>query len=160
MANNRFFRRGTTKIWWCPVVVTESAPKVTETTAGTQIVNVADMTGFTYSNSPIATPDLDDTFDSQIPGVDAAEDSVLTIYEPKTGTDTIITTLAKGTTGFALIFYRGIAGAAPAIGDKCETWPVTSTGPARIYGMDAVGARWRTTLTANSRPNINATMVA
>lgn len=161
MPANAFFRRGTTKVWFCPTVASTSlVPTVAEITAGTKLVNIADMSGFSFSNNPITTPDMDSVFDSQIPGVDAAEDSVLTFYEPKTGTDALFATLAKGVTGYIVIFYRGIAGANPAIADKCEVWPIVSSGPRRMYGMDASAARWSVTLSPAAPPNVNVTLAA
>jgi hypothetical protein len=157
MPANAFFRRGTTKVWFAPTVAGAS-PTAAEVNAGTRLVNIADMSGFSFANNPITTPDLDTVFDSQIPGVDAAEDSVITFYEPKTGTDALFTTLAKGVSGFIVIFYRGIAGASPAAADKCELWPVVSSGPRRMYGMDASAARWSVTLSPSAPPNVNATL--
>jgi hypothetical protein len=132
-------------------------------TAGTNLTSggaIADLSGFSFTNSPITTPSLDTVFDSSIPGVDAAEDSVVTFYEPKTGTDANYALLAKGTAGFVVIFYRGLAGATPAAADKCEVWPVTSSGPRRLYGMDATAAKWSVTLSPSAPPSTNAAVIA
>lgn len=163
MPTAAFFRRGTTVVYFCPTIASKAAPAVAELTAGTDLTetdDMADMAGFSFTNSPIQTPTMSSTFNSSIPGEDQTEDSTLTFYEPKTGTDTNIAVLAKGTAGFIVIFYRGIAGASPAAADKCEVWPVVSSGPSRQYGMDATAAKWMTTLTPSSPPNTNATVAA
>ena len=163
MPINAFFRRGTTKVYWAPTIAIKATPTVAEITAGTDLGaggQIADMTGFSFTNSPITTPSLDTVFDASIPGVDAAEDSTLTFYEPKTGTDANMALLAKGTAGYVVIFYRGTAGSTPAAADKCEVWPVVSSGPRRVYGMDASAARWSVTLTPSAPPATNAAVIA
>ena len=160
MAANAFFRRGTTKVWFCPTVAAPAAPTVAELTAGTRLANIADMTGFSFTNQPIGIPDMDSVFTPSIPGEDTTEDSTFTFYEPKTGTDATFATLAKGVVGFVVIFYRGIAGATPVAAEKCEVWPVVSSGPRRLYGMDAAAARWSVTLTPSDPPNTGAAVAA
>lgn len=160
MPTGAFLRKGVTKFYFCPTIAAIAAPTVAELTAGTRLTNIADMAGFSFTNQPIDTPDMDSTFTSKIPGEDQSEDSSFTFYEPKTGTDTNMTVLAKGTAGFIVIFYRGTAGASPAAADKCEVWPVTSSGPARLYTMSAEAAKWQTMLPASSPPSTNATVAA
>jgi hypothetical protein len=163
MPTAAFFRRGITQVVFCPTIGIKATPTMAELTAGTNLTatgNVADMAGFSFTNSPIDTPDMSSVFNSKIPGEDQTEDSTMTFYEPKTGTDASIVTLAKGTAGFIVIFYRGFVGASHAVADKCEVWPVVSTGPARQYGMDATAAKWMTTLTPSSPPSTNAAVIA
>jgi hypothetical protein len=158
MPTAAFYRRGVTRFFFCPTI-TKAAPTVAQVTAGTELVDLADVAGFTFTNQPITTPTMDSTFDSSIPGPDTSDESSVTWYEPKTGTDTNVATLAKGTAGYIVIFYRGTAGASPAIGDKCEVWPIVSAGPNRQYTMGAEAAKMMATLTPSATPNINATLV-
>jgi hypothetical protein len=118
---------------------------------------IADMQGFSFSNSPIATPDLATTFTTNIPGEDTAADSSLIFYEDKT-TNTMQTTLAKGVAGYVVIFFSGTAGANPAVGDKGEVWPVQSTGPYREYSMGNDPARWGVKFAMTAAPNFSATL--
>src|SRR5438309_11085141 len=130
MPNIRFFRRGVSKVYFCPTVAALAAPTAAEVNAGVNLTtDLADLAGFTYANQPIATPDWSDNFDSKIPGVDQPTDGVLHFYE-RTTTNANRTTLAKGVAGFVVIFFAGIAGANPAAGDKAEVWPIPSTGQA------------------------------
>lgn len=119
----RFFRRGVSKIYFLPAVASLTAPTAPEIAAGTDLSGeVADINGFQLTNSPITTPDLSTTFDSQINGPDAASDSSLTFYDDDVST-TIRDALAKGTDGFVLLAPYGSAS-----GKRCEVWPVRVTG--------------------------------
>jgi hypothetical protein len=155
----RFFRRGTTKVYWVPTIASPAlVPAVAEVTAGTNITTeIAAMEGFTFSNSPIPTPDLATTFTTTIPGEDTADNPRITFYEDKT-TNTTQTTLAKGTEGYLVIFYSGIAGATPAAADKAEVWKVISTGPSREYTVGNDPARWMANFTPTKQPNFSATL--
>lgn len=161
MASDRFFRRGRTKVYWVPTIAaTTLIPTVAEVTAGTNMSkDIADMSGFEFENSPINTPDLDSTFTSTIPGEDQASNPSLTFYEKKT-TNTLQATVAKGTSGFLVIFFKGLAGAAPAVADEAEVWPVTSTGPRREYSMGNDPARWMAGFAPSDPPNFNAAIAA
>jgi hypothetical protein len=155
----RFFRRGKTKTFWVPTIASAALiPTAAEVNAGTNMTaSVADIAGFNFSNSPIATPDMASTFTSNIPGEDVAADSTLTFYEDTT-TNTLQTTLAKGVSGYVAIFFAGIAGANPAAADKAEVWPVQSTGPFREYSMGNDSARWGVKFAMTAPPNFSATL--
>ena len=152
MEAGRFFRRGVTKVWWVPTIVVPSAATVAEVTAGQNLSpSIADIAGFNFENQPIPTPDLDDSFTGSIPGEDTAEASALTFYEKKT-TNPHMSTLAKGTPGFVVIFFAGIAGETPAAGDDYDAWPVLSTGKRRLYSMGNDPAQWSCGFTPTGRP--------
>lgn len=155
----KFFRRGRTKVFWVPTIASAALiPTAIEVNAGTNMTaSVADMAGFAFTNSPIPTPTLDATFTTNIPGEDTAEESSLTFYED-TATNTLQTTLAKGTEGNIVIFPTGTAGASPAAGDKAEVWPAQSTGPTREYSMGNDPARWMVRFAMTKAPNFSATL--
>lgn len=155
----KFFRRGKTKIFWVPTIASAAlVPTTAEVNAGTDIsCDVAEMNGFSFANSPIPTPDMCSTFTTSIPGEDTADDSTLVFYE-YSDTNPLHATLAKGTAGHLAIFYKGTAGATPAIGDKAEVWKVTSTGPSREYSAGNDPARWSAKFTATKAPNFDATL--
>ena len=157
----RFMRRGVSRVYHVPTVASATlVPTVAEITAGTELTDdLADLAGFTFSNSPIAVPDWGDNFDSKITGVDTVTDGTLTLYE-KGASNPLRTTLAKGTEAYIAIFFAGTAGAAPAAADKCEVWPVTYSGPAREYTTGAEGAKWSTAAVASARPNVDAALTA
>lgn len=133
----RFFRRGVSAIKFLPSVAGTS-PTRPEITAGTDLTSqVADIEGFQLSNSPIATPDLVSTFDSQINGPDATDDSGLIMYD-LSDSAAIRTALAKGTAGFLIFFPYGDVAA-----KRLEKWPVVSTGVNDQWTLSAEAARYR-----------------
>lgn len=154
----RFFRRGKSKVRFVPTIAaTTLIPTTAETTAGTDLTpSVAELQGFSFSNSPIPTPDLLTTFTPNIPGEDVAEESQILFYEDTT-TNTLQTTLAKGTVGYILIYFAGYPGANPAAGDKSEVWPIQSTGPFREYSTGNDPARWGVKFAMTAAPNFSAT---
>lgn len=155
----RFFRRGTTKVWWVPTVASATlVPTTAEVTAGTDLSpDIAAMEGFSFQNNPISTPDLGTTFTTTIPGEDTADNPSITFYE-LTDVNTLQSTLAKGTSGHLVIFYSGLAGATPAAADKAEVWAVISTGPSREYTVGNDPARWMARFTPTKQPNFSATL--
>jgi hypothetical protein len=155
---DEFFRRGITKIYEVPTV-TAAAPTVAQITAGTDLSDlVSDITGFSFTNSPIPTPKLSTTFTTSVPGEDTTDDSELKFYEKKT-TNPQQAALAKGTSTNIVIFYKGLAGATPAIGDSCDVWPVQSTGPNREYSMGNDAAMWHCGFAPSAEPTQDVALV-
>ena len=143
----RFFRRGVSKIRFCPAVAGTS-PTRPELTAGTDLsAGVAAIGGFSLSNAPIATPDLATSFDSQIDGPDTTDSSTLTFYDDDT-TATIRTALAKGTAGFVILMPYGDV---PT--KRCEVWPVKSTGVNDQWSLDASAAQFQVGFAVTTKPN-------
>jgi hypothetical protein len=157
---SRFFRRGKSKCFWVVTLSSTTSPSAAQVNAGVNMTQpIADITGFEFSNSPIPTPDLSTTFTTTIPGEDTAQEPQIMYYEDDV-TNTLQTTLAKGSTGFVVIFYKGTAGASPASGDRAEVWPVISTGPYREYSMGNDPARWGARFTPSATPVFDALLVA
>lgn len=140
----RFMRKGIVKVWFVPTVASLPAMTTAEQGAGQELGDegLTEVAGFGFTNNPISTPDMDNTFVSQIPGEDTAEQSSLTFYQDDT-TSTIETALAKGTTGYIVFYYNGIAGGAPAAADKYEIFPVTSSAVVRLYSAGNEAAQFR-----------------
>jgi hypothetical protein len=142
----RFYRRGISKTKWAPAVAGTS-PTRAEITAGVDLSpSVSGINGFQFSNSPIATPDLSDSFDSQISGPDTVTDSSLDFYDDDTAT-TIRTTLAKGTVGCMILMPYGDV---PT--KRCEVWRVTSLGVNDAWSLDATAAQFNVQFAVNLRP--------
>lgn len=164
MATNKFFRRGITKVHFVPVIAAPLAtPSLAEIGAGEDLSpDVAEMNGFTFENQPIATPTLDATFTTSIPGEDTSEASSLVFYERQgpAADNPLRALLEKGTTGFIVIFYAGYASGTLAAGDGCEVWPVITTASPRIYDMGNVAATWRTNFTPTATPETDAVAAA
>src|SRR5262252_3737665 len=130
----RFMQKGITRFYFVPTIASTTLTTTTaEVTAGTRLdTQLGEVSGFAFANNPITTPDMSSTFIPNIPGEEKADDSSLKFYEDKT-TNPIRTALAKGTVGFVCIFATGVAGAAPAIADKCDVWPIQIASNVRGY---------------------------
>lgn len=153
---SRFFRRGKSKVYWVPTLASLTSPSAAEINAGTNMTaQVADISGFEFSNSPIPTPDLASTFTSTIPGEDTAQEPQLMFYEDDT-TNALQATLAKGTVGHVVIFYKGTVGASPASADRAEVWRTQSTGPYREYSLGNDPARWGARFAPSTAPTFDA----
>lgn len=150
----RFMRKGVTKVWFVPAITDLTAMTTAEQTAGTELTpQLAEVNGFSFTNNPISTPDMDNQFVSQVTGEDTADQSSMTFYEDDGGADAIQTLLAKGTTGFIVFFYAGTAGASPASGDDYEAWPVTVSAAPRMYSAGNEAAQYRVDFAITAVPD-------
>lgn len=151
----RFMRKGRTKVFFAPSVADPEAATVAEITAGEELTpELAEINGFTFSNSPITTPDMDNAYTSQIGGEDTAEDSSMVFYE-QTGGDAanpIRSALAKDTPGFVFLFPQGISGSTPDAGDEYEVWPVVVTSNARTYTVGNEAAQYSVSFSVTNPP--------
>ncbi|MEA2704262.1 MAG: hypothetical protein QOD63_2207 [Actinomycetota bacterium] len=156
-----FFRRGVTKVYAVPTI-TLAAPTAVQVNAGTHLStpnNLADVQGFSYTNQPIAVPDLSDNYDGKIVGVDQSADGQLHFYHLKgTSPNPLLATLAKGVVINITIFWLGLAGATPAAGDVCDVFPCSSSGPAKDMSMTEA-AKWHVTVPSSSRPTQDIALV-
>lgn len=154
-----FIRKGKTKFYWFPgTTVTNSAAALNATKVAVDI-DLADIAGFSFTNSPISKPSMDKVFTTQVPGEDTAEASSLTWYEDDV-TNNLQTVLAKGSVGVMYIFYAGHAGAAPAAAAKYEAWPMQSGGFTRLYTVGNELAQYRVPFAPIDTPTMNGTLVA
>lgn len=153
---SRYFRRGTTKIYFLPTVAAKAAPTTGEIAAGTDLTNsVAEVAGFTFSNSPIPVPDMGSVYTKTIPGEDTSDDSSLTFYEDDVA-NPIRTVLAKGTSGFIVLSPAGSVAAAA----KVEVWPVKTTSVAREWSAGNDPARFVVGFTIPDTPATDAVVAA
>jgi len=154
----RFMRKGKTKVFWVLTIASTSAPTAAEINAGVILhTQLEDISGFLFKNNPIDTPDMGQTLVTKVSGEDTLDDSSMGFYEDDT-TNPISTALAKGTNGFVVIFYKGIAGASPAAADKAEVWPVQVASNARNYTTDNKAADYTVMFTNTAAP-VQATLV-
>lgn len=136
---DRFFRRGVSKVFFLPAVADPTAVSRAEITAGTDLsVDIADISGYQFENSPINTPNLASSFTPQIDGEDTAPNSSLTFYDRDAADETIRTALAKGTKGFLVLFPYGDV---PT--ERCEVWEISSSGVNDEWSMGNDAARFQ-----------------
>lgn len=151
----RFNRKGLTKIYFLPTIAsTALLPTLVEITGGTNYTGmISAIDGWSLENSPIETPDMASTFVSKIGGDDSAADSSLTFYEDSTADD-IETDLAKGTSGFIVIFSKGNAASAKGM----DVFPVTVVSNSKAYTTDNEAAKVTVQFTITDRPAFNQTV--
>lgn len=156
----RFMRKGITKVYFIPAIANTAAPTTAEVTAGEDLTpQLAEINGFSFSNSPIDTPDMASAFVSKIPGEDTVDNSDMTFYEDD-ASNPIRTALAKGTDGYIGIYYKGIAGSAPATADTLDVWPVTVASNSRMYTADNEAAKFQVVFTLTAPPTEDAVQAA
>ena len=151
----RFNRKGTTEIHFVPTIADPGlVPTAAEITAGTDYtgqINAID--GWSLENTPIETPDMASTFVSKIGGDDSAADSSITFYEDST-LDDIETELAKGTSGYIVIFSKG-----NTVGNTgMDVYPVTVVSNSKSYSTDNEAAKITVQFTVTARPAFNQTV--
>lgn len=159
----RFMQKGTTRFYFVPEIAsTGKIPTPTEMGAGVYVgKDIADVSGFNFENSPIDTPDMDNTFTSSIPGEDKAETSTVTFYERKgLANNPAKAAMPKGTEGFIVIFPYGLAGATPAAGDECDVWPVVVASVSRGYSAGNEASKYVITYTVSDEPALDAEVTA
>lgn len=151
----RFNRKGTTKIYWLPTIAaTTLIPTSAEISAGTDYTGqISAIDGWSLENQPIDTPDMASTFVSKIGGDDSAADSSLTFYEDST-LDEIETDLAKGTSGYVVIFSKGKTAGAKGM----DVFPVTVVSNSKAYTTDNEAAKITVQFTITQRPLFNGTV--
>lgn len=131
----KFFRRGISKVKFCPTVAGTS-PTRPEITGGTDLTPfIVSVTGFGLTNTPIPIPNLGDRYTSQIPGEDVTGDSSFTVDDDD-AVSTVRTSQAKGTTGFIVLMPYGDV---PT--KRCEVWAVTVTGFNDVWSADNTSAK-------------------
>lgn len=155
----RFMRRGLTRFYYVPTIAsTTLVPTTAEVTAGTRLdAQLNEVNGFTFGNNPINAPDMSTTFVPQVAGEDTSEDSSLTFYED-TVSNPIRTLLAKGVSGYIVIFKAGIAGSNPAAGDKADVWPVSVGSNAPQYTADNETAKYMVRFINTAKPANDVTL--
>ncbi len=159
----RYFRRGTSVILFVPG--TGPATGTASLAGSVDLTDaVAEISGFTFTNSPIPTPDMGNTFTKSIPGEDTAEDSSMTFYESLEDTGTVEAdardALPKGQEGFVVLVPAPVTPGVAAAGDSAEIWPVISTGVNREWSAGNDPARFMVQFAITDVPNVNGTIAA
>lgn len=161
MANERFMRRGKSKIKFTATLTDSTSPyaaTLAEINAAVALsVDAADISGLSFSNSPIDTPDLETSFTSTIPGEDTVESTSLSFYDrdQNAASNAIRTALVKGSTGYLLVFPYG-----QVAGRRMEIWPVQSTGDNDEWSFGNDPARYVVGFAVTAAPTKDATVPA
>ncbi|MGW1878433.1 phage tail tube protein [Streptomyces sp. NPDC001975] len=159
MAQQRFMRRGITKILWLTKVASAglvatraeiSAPNATDLTEA-----ISDVDGWSLTNEAIETPDMASTFSSSIPGNDKAENSSITFYEDQLS-DTIETLLPKGAVGYVVFLRKGdIPGS-----KSMDTFQVQVASRTAQYNAGNEAAKFQAVFSITSPPALDTAVPA
>lgn len=131
----RYFAPEITKVRFIPTIAAANHhPTAAERDAGTVLIDIADITGWSVTGTDIATPDIDTRFTKSIPGRTTAADSSLTFYADIAGDDAR-KVLAEGQNG-----YIEFADGGDEEGKLTDVFPVRvrSVGKVRSTGDQAM----------------------
>ncbi|WP_328769429.1 phage tail tube protein [Streptomyces sp. NBC_00286] len=155
MTQQRFMRRGITKILWLKSITSTnliptrteiSAPNATDLTEA-----ISDVDGWSLTNEAIETPDMASTFTSSIPGNDKADNSSITFYEDQFS-DAMETLLPKGAVGFVVFLRKGdIPGS-----KSMDSFPVQVASRTAQYNAGNEAAKFQGIFTITSPPALDA----
>lgn len=130
-SSTRYYRRGTTKVLWVPVMADINTPTRSELDAGTELSGeTGAMAGWSTTSAVISTPALSSRFTPNIPGEITAADSSLTFYASKDGDD-VRTLLVREANGFVVWMDEGDV---PT--QTMDIFPVQVTSQAKIRDLD------------------------
>lgn len=136
-ASVRYFQPEVSKVFFLPTIVaTNLTPTRAEITAGTDLTGeIADLSGWQVSADMIPTPDLAAKFVGQVAGRIKADNSSITFYASKSGTD-VRATLPRGQAGYIAFMDGGDV----ATTGKMDVYPVevASVGKVRSTGDKAL----------------------
>ncbi|MGW8880639.1 phage tail tube protein [Streptomyces mirabilis] len=159
MAQQRFMRRGITKILWLknvaaatriPTRAELSAPNSTDLTEA-----MSDVDGWSLTNESIETPDMVSTFSSSIPGNDKADNSSITFYEDQLS-DAVETLLPKGAVGYVVFLRKGdITGS-----KSLDSFPVQVASRTPQYNAGNEAAKFQAVFSITSPPTLDAAVPA
>lgn len=133
-ASDRFFHRGKTKVYAVTTIANILSPTRGELNAGADLsVEVADWSGWTITSGEIETPVLSSVFTSKIGGSLDIEESSITLYADKEGTD-VRSLLPRDTNTHIVILDGG-----DVAGNKMDVFKVRvrSVGKGRSLGDEA-----------------------
>ncbi|MFB6943188.1 hypothetical protein ACFWGL_17160 [Streptomyces sp. NPDC060286] len=153
-ASARYYRRGTTKVLWVPVIANKSAPTRAELDAGTALEGeTGAMSGWQTTSETVATPALGSRFTPVVGGAITAADSSLTFWASKDGDD-VRSLLVREATGFIIWMDEG-----DVPGQTMDVYPVTITSQAKVRELDSA-AQIMVQVAITSEPAENVTIPA
>lgn len=150
---SRFFRPGTTKVYWVVSISNIASPSRSELNAGSDLSkDIADISGWLVSGQKIDTPDLNSRFVSNIPGLTSAAESSLTFYASDTGLD--VRSLMPRDTAGNIVWLDG----GDVSGRKMDVFPVRVLSAGKQRTMGAEAARLTLQYSVSSQPAEDVTI--
>lgn len=122
------FADGNTRVAFVPAIANLAAPTTTELNAGTLLQSFLTsdgLMGFEADTAEVDTTSLASTFDTKTIGRDQFSKTGLRLKKQTYGSDTVYSTLTRGTSGF-IVIRRGITETtAWSSTQAIETYPIT-----------------------------------
>lgn len=153
----KYINRGTLQGWFVPTLVSQSAPSLAAIQAGTDMTaRLAEISGFTFKATKVATPTLDTVFDTSIAGVLEADDATLTLYDIDDSSDPVKTALSPlNTNGFIVWIPYGAT-----VAKKVEVWPVRVGSYSTVKTVANEPAKSMLSVFITAQPTLAATLAA
>lgn len=142
---NEYWRKGITKVFFTTATLTTD-PTVAQLGAATDLSpQINSLDGWETAVERIPTENLASTFTSTITGPRTVGDASITLLDQKNPSgvtaadyDAIRALLALGVRGTLIICPYGTA-----VGNRCELWPVESSGPNDMISLGNEPAKYR-----------------
>ncbi len=129
----RFFRPGTTKVYWVRTISMYTAPTRLEINSGTDLSGeIAELNGWQVVSDTLPTPDLGTRFVPKIGGRINADDSAMNFYSTSTGFTDARSVLPRDTTGFAIFMDGGDT----ATTGRMDVFPATVTSVPKLRALE------------------------
>ncbi len=122
----RYIPAGVRRHIWVPTIALIAAPTTAEISAGTDLTPaVSDASGFSASANMVDVPDESSKWTSQVPGMQSADTSSLTLYDYLASVTPV---------GWQSLFNDGTSGAAATIGFMYIAYAgLVANGRARVF---------------------------
>jgi hypothetical protein len=153
-ASTRYYRPGTSKVYFCSSIANKAAPTRGELNAGTDLSpEVGSVGGWAPSRNFLDSPDLASDFVSQVAGSLSPGDATLNMYASSNSVDAR-SLLPIDTVGFVVLLYEG-----DVAGRKCNVFPVRVGSDAQEFELENV-AMLQFSFAITSAPARNVTIPA
>lgn len=155
------FADGNTRVAFVGNIANIAAPTTTELNLGTLLqsyITADGLMGFEATTAEVDTTSLASTFNTKTIGRDDFSSTGLRLKKQTYGSDTVFTTLTRGTSGF-IVIRRGITeSTAWASSQAVEVYPVTC-GQTKFLAPEAnTVQRYEVPTPITSAPNLRATI--
>lgn len=149
---------GNTRVAWVPSCANIAAPTVAELNAGLllQSTLTADgLVGFEPDTADVDNSSLASTFDTLTIGRDSYKGTMLRLKK-QSGTDTVFSTLARGTSGFVAIRRDILETTAWATSQATEVYPVILGQRRRLAPQSNTVTRYEVPTKINAAPSLTS----
>lgn len=152
------FADGNTRVSWVPAIASQAAPTTTELNAGIQLqstITADGLMGFEPETAAVDTSSLASTFSTSNLGRDSFDKTGLRLKK-QSGTDTVYTTLVRGTAGYLVIRRDILETTAWASSQAIEVYPVICGQRKRLSPEANTISRYEVPLMVTAAPSLNA----